>query len=83
MTQMKIELDSYSTRVLDVIKGQNGLKNRNQAFQKLIEDNGSKYVKKTQLEKDLERADMILEDHESRKDRKKLTKEEVKELLGL
>jgi CMP-N-acetylneuraminic acid synthetase len=83
MTQIKLDLDSYSTRVLDVIKGQNKFKNRNQAFQKLIADNGAKYVKKTQIEKDLEQADTILENHEKKHPNRTMTDKELKDLLGL
>ena len=80
MTQMKVELDSYSKRVLDVVKGVHGFKNRNEAFLQVISEVGKKYLPRDAT---LDHVDMILEDHKKKYGLKKMTEDELDRLLGL
>lgn len=44
MTQIRLEADSYTLRVLDVIKGKYGLKNRSEALKKFAKEYGEDFV---------------------------------------
>jgi len=44
MTQARFELTGYSTRVLDIVKGKLGLKNRNEALNAFIQMHEDKYA---------------------------------------
>ena len=65
MTQMKVELDSYSKRVLDVVKGIHGFKNRNEAFIQIVLEVGGTYLPKSST---LDSVDVVLEDHKKKYD---------------
>jgi len=83
MTQIKLDLNPYSVKVLDVVKGMHGLKNRNDAFTKFVDEFGAQYVPKTKKEKLVEHLDMIVKDHVKKYGEKSMTSEELDELLGL
>ncbi|MGV8162766.1 MAG: hypothetical protein ACP5N2_05550 [Candidatus Nanoarchaeia archaeon] len=83
MTEARLELDDYTTRVLDVIKGKHGLKNRNEALKKLVEEHGSAYVEREPNQMALEELDKIYEAHKKKYGLKKMTNKELKKLLGL
>ncbi|MFT4312249.1 MAG: hypothetical protein ACMXYF_03395 [Candidatus Woesearchaeota archaeon] len=83
MTQIKIDADSYSLRVLDVVKGQHGLKNRNEAFKKFIEEFGPHYTQMNVKEEVLQNLDLTLREHIKKYGNKKMTDEELNNLLGL
>ena len=44
MTQIRLEADNYTLRVLDVIKGKYGLKNRSEALKKFAKEYGEDFV---------------------------------------
>ena len=44
MTQIRLEADNYTLRVLDVIKGKYGLKNRSEALKKFAKEYGEEFV---------------------------------------
>ena len=44
MIEARFQLDEYTTRVLDVVKGKYGLKNRNEALKRFIKEYGDEYV---------------------------------------
>ena len=44
MRQARINLDEYTTRVLDVVKGRYGLKNREDALNKFVREFGEEFV---------------------------------------
>jgi hypothetical protein len=83
MTEARLELDDYTTRVLDVIKGKHGLKNRTEALKKLVEEHGSSYVEKEPNEMVLKELDTIYEAHKKKYGLKKMTDKELNKLLGL
>lgn len=76
-------MDEYTVRVLDVIKGKFGLKNRNEALQKLILETGSDYVEPAVNEAALQELDAIYEFHKKKHGNKKMNNTELKSLLGL
>lgn len=82
MTQVRLELDNYTLRVLDVIKGKFGLKNRTQAIQKFALEEGHKYVEPEVREEFIKELDAIYEEHK-KKGFKSMTLEELDEILGL
>ena len=44
MTEIRLQANDYSLRVLDVIKGKYGLKNRSEALNKFAKDFGEDFV---------------------------------------
>lgn len=83
MTEARFELDDYSLKVLDVVKGKHGLKNRNEALKKLLDDVGEKYVDKTPNEAALKELDKIYEAHKKKHPNKAMTEKELNRILGL
>ncbi len=83
MIQTRFEMDEYTVRVLDVIKGKFGLKNRNEALQKLALEAGSEYVEPTVNEAALQELDAIYESHKKKHGNKKISNAKLKNLLGL
>lgn len=83
MTEARLEIDDYTARVLDVVKGKHGLKNRNEALKKLVEEHGSAYVEMQPNEKTMEELDKIYEAHRKKYGNRAMTDKELKKLLGL
>jgi hypothetical protein len=83
MTEARFELDDYSIRVLDVVKGKHGLKNRNEALKKILDECGGAYVEKEPSEKMLVELDAIYEAHKKKYPNRKITESEMNKLLGL
>ena len=83
MTQARFDLDKYSARVLDVVKGKYGLKNRNEALRTLIREKGPEYAEPQVDEKMLEELDQIVAEHEAEYGMQAMTDAELKQLLGL
>jgi len=85
MTQARLELEEYTVRVLDVIKGKFGLKNRSEALNKFAEEYGEDYVDLDVNGKTLKYFDAIVKEHEAKyqKTSKEMTLEEVDKLLGI
>ena len=44
MTQVRLELGDYSLRVIDVVKGKHGLKNRSDALKLFVREQGLQYM---------------------------------------
>ncbi|MBR9699799.1 DUF2683 family protein [Candidatus Woesearchaeota archaeon] len=80
MTQMRIELDEYTKRVLDVAKGKWGLKNRNQALSKFAREYGDELLDPPVNESILHEIDMIYKKHPKKR---KMTLKELDKHLGL
>lgn len=83
MAQARIELDGYTMRVLDVIKGKYSLKNRSQALKKFTEEFGSNYVEMKIDEEILKELDKTYADHIKKHPNRKMSEEELDKLLGL
>jgi hypothetical protein len=81
--QARFELENYTVRVLDVVKGKFGLKNRSEALNKLISDIGSSYVEPVADENVLRELDAVYEDYKKKHPNRKMSDTELKKLLGL
>ena len=83
MTQARLEIDDYTLRVLDVIKGKFGLKNRSEALQKLALEAGNEYIDLAPNEMVLKELDEIYENHKKKHGNRKMSDQELRKLLGL
>ena len=81
--QSRLEIDDYTARVLDVVKGKFGLKNRSEALNKLTRECGSNYVDPLPNEMALRELDMVYEDHKKKNSKRKISDKELKALLGI
>jgi hypothetical protein len=81
--QARFEMDDYTVRVLDVIKGKYGLKNRDEALKRLVLENGDKYVDPVPNEMVLRELDVIYEGHKKKYGNKTMDDVELKKLLRL
>ena len=76
-------MDDYTARVLDVIKGKFGLKNRSEALKKLALEAGNDYIDLAPNELVLKELDAIYEDHKKKYGNRKMSDKELRKLLGL
>lgn len=83
MTEARLKLDDHTLRVLDVVKGKYGLKNRSEAVKRLALETGETYISPKANEMVLRELDVIYEDHKKKYGNKKMTDKELKKLLGL
>lgn len=83
MTQARFELDDYSTRVLDVVKGKFGLKNKNDALNKFFHLFGDNFVEPEFDEKEI----LILQEEAAKYKasgiKRKMSLDELDDILGL
>ena len=83
MTQARLELDPYTARVLDVVKGKFSLKNRNEALKRFVEEHGPAYVEMNVDERILHELDRIHDEHTRQHPRRTMSEKDLNELLGL
>ena len=83
MTQARLELDDYTTRVLDVIKGKHGLKNRSEALNKFAKEFGEEYVEPEVDEKVVKELDAIYNEHVKKYGKRSMTDKQLRKLLGV
>jgi len=83
MIEARFQLDEYTSRVLDTVKGRFGLKNRNEALRKMAQDVGGEYLVPIPNERVLEEIDAIFKDHLAKNPNRKMTDRELKQLLNL
>ena len=76
-------MDDYTARVLDVIKGKFGLKNRSEALKKLALESGNDYIELAPNEAVLKEFDSIYENHKKKHNNRKMDDKELRNLLGL
>ena len=76
-------MDDYTARVLDVIKGKFGLKNRSEALKKLALEAGNDYIELAPNEMVLKELDEIYESHKRKYGNRKMSDAELRKLLGL
>ena len=81
--QSRLEMDEYTARVLDVVKGKFGLKNISEALNRLTKECGSIYVDPQPNELALRELDVIYEDHKKKHGDRKMNDKELKVLLGI
>jgi len=78
-----MEMDDYTARVLDVIKGKFGLKNRSEALKKLALEAGNDYIELAPNEMVLKELDAIYENHKKKYGKRSMNDSELRKLLGL
>ena len=78
-----MEMDDYTARVLDVIKGKFGLKNRSEALKKLALEAGNDYIELAPNEMVLKELDSIYEHHKKKHGNRTMNDKELRKLLGL
>jgi len=83
MTHARFELDDYTTRVLDVVKGKYGLKNRNEALKRFVKEYGENLIELKIDEKILREIDEEYEAHIQKYGNRSMNDEELDELLGI
>ena len=85
MVESRLELDDYTTRVLDVVKGKYGLKNRSDALNKFAKKYGVDLVENEFDGEYLREIDLRLEKHVKRHGIKgnSISVDELDELLGI
>ena len=83
MIQTRLEMDDYTARVLDVIKGKFGLKNRSEANNKLALEAGNEYVEPVPNEMVLKELDDMYESHMKKHPNRQMTNAQLKKVLGL
>ena len=81
MTQARLELSPYTQRVLDVIKGKFGLKNRTEALNKFALEYGSEFVEPPVNEDYLKELDGRYNVHIKKNKFKPMSKKEFDELF--
>ena len=83
MIQARFQLNEYTTRVLDVVKGKFGLKNRSEALNKMALEFGNEFVEQTPNEDVLRELDAISQKHKKKYGMKAMKDSELKELLDI
>ena len=83
MTQARLEMDDYTARVLDVVKGKFGLKNRSEALRKLALEAGDDYVELAPNEMVLKELDAMYASHMKKHPDRTMKNAELKKLLRL
>ena len=76
-------MDDYTARVLDVVKGKFGLKNRSEALKKLALEAGNEYIELAPNEMMLKELDAIYEGHKKKHGNRKMSDAKLKKLLSL
>lgn len=83
MSQARLNLSEYSARVLDVVKGKYGLKNREEALNRFIEEYGNDFLEPHVNEQYLKELDTLVEDHQKKNSGRTMTLKELDNLLEL
>ena len=83
MVETRLNIDDYTSRVLDVVKGKFGLKNRSEALKKMAMQVGHEYLEPIPNEMALKELDEIYESHKKKYGNRSMTDKELKKLLNL
>jgi hypothetical protein len=83
MPEIRLEIDDYTTRVLDVIKGKFGLKNRSEALNRFALEKGNEYLEKKPNEMVLREIDAEYNSHMKKHGYRSMTKDKLNDILGL
>ena len=83
MTQARFVLDPYTIRVLDVVKGKFGLKNREEALRRFVEEHGTEYANVSVEDGILKELDATLDRHQRKHRQRRMSVRELDKLLGL
>jgi hypothetical protein len=83
MPEIRLEIDDYTARVLDVVKGKFGLKNRSEALNRFAIEKGSEYIERKPSEMVLREIDAEYSSHIKKHGLRSMSKEKLDEILGL
>ena len=83
MTEARLELDNYTMRVLDVVKGKFGLKNRSDALKKIALEIGPNYIEPEPNVRYLKELDAEYAEHKKKYGHKSMSEKELNKLLAL
>lgn len=83
MVQLRLDVDKYSVRVLDIVKATYGFKNRSQAVDKLAKLFNDEFGFSKMDDKYLEKLQKETDEHIKKHGLRSMTLEELDELLGL
>ena len=83
MTQARFDLDDYTVKVLDVVKGRHGLKNRNEALLHFVHEHGTDYADFPLGPETVRRIQRILEEHKKKHPHRTMSIKDVDKLLGM
>ena len=83
MVQARLELDDYTIRILDVIKGVHKLKNRSEALNHFVRDFGQKIIEPKVSEKILKELDRDYKEHIKKHGYKSMNEKELNKILNL
>jgi hypothetical protein len=83
MVYARVELDDYTNRVLNVIKGKYGLKDKSEAINKMADMYGDELVEKEASDDYIRGMDKIYDEHIKKYGYRSMTLEELDKLCGL
>ena len=83
MVYARVNLDDYTNRVLNVIKGKYGLKDKSQAINKMADIYGEDLVEPQASEEYIREMDREYEEHVKKYGYKGMTLEELDKLCGM
>ena len=83
MTQARLEINDYTTRVLDVIKGKFGLKNRSEALDRFAREFGEEFVEPELDEEYAKKLNREVVEHMKKYKNRRMTEKELDKILGL
>lgn len=83
MAQARVELDEYSIRVLDVVKGKFGLRNKNAALNKFMHLFGDNFIEPEFDEKETLILRDIVDSYDVSKKKNTMTLDDLDNLLGI
>ena len=82
MVDARVELNSYSNRVLTVVKAKYDLRDKSEALNKFIEDYGANEVKPEVKESYIKKLLKIEEEHFEKHGYRKMNNKELDKLFG-
>lgn len=83
LTQARFELDEYTVKVLDVVKGRHGLKNRNEALRTFVREYGDDYAEFRIGPKTAREIERTFNEHMRKHPNRRMTDEQLRKLLGI
>lgn len=82
LPQIRLEVNEYTLRVLDVMKGKHGLKNRSQALDKFAEVYGEDLVEPEFDEEYLKELDAIYKEYKKNPQKRAMTSEDLDDFFN-
>lgn len=83
LTQARFELNAYTKKVLDVVKGRHGLKNRNEALRHFVHEYGQDYAEFRIGPQTMREIDRTFKEHIQKHPNRRMTDKQLRKLLGI